>query len=83
MSFEIVVGAIIAIAVIIYLLGELYDFIQVKRGIFPRKSETTIEDIKRLRDEGHTAIAISRFRDLPENRKIYTEYGARKKIQEL
>lgn len=83
MTFAVVVGLIIFIAVVLFLFGEIYDFVQVKRGVFPKKSESTIEDIKKLRDAGYMEAAIKRFQALPENRRIYTEYGATQKIKEL
>lgn len=83
MTLASVAGVIILIAVGLWALSECYDYIQVKRGIYPRKSQTTLEDIKRLRDQGRKGIAVKRFRQLQENRRIYTEYGAAKKVEEL
>lgn len=78
-----VVGGIAILTAVIWLGVELYDFVQVKRGILPRRSETTLDDIKRLRDSGRETLAVRRFRQLPENKGIYTLVGANKMVKEL
>ncbi|OUS07819.1 hypothetical protein A9Q81_01090 [Gammaproteobacteria bacterium 42_54_T18] len=78
-----IAGSIIILTAVIWLGTELYDLIQVKRGIFPKKSETTVEDIKKLRDTGHESLAVKRFRQLPEHKGIYTLKGASKMVSEL
>ncbi|MAR90388.1 MAG: hypothetical protein SV765_18925 [Pseudomonadota bacterium] len=63
--------------------AQLYDYVQVKRGKFPRASRTTLSDIRRLRDEGHIGIAVKRFQQMPENKGLYTDQGAEKKVKDL
>jgi len=76
--------ATVAIATLaIWLSAQLYDWLLTWRGVFPKPSETTLEDIRRLRDQGCVGIAIKRFRQLPENRGIYTSKGADKMVSEL
>ena len=83
MSLATVITTIIFLAIAIYCSVEIYDFIQVRRGIFPRKSETTLDDIRRLRDEGYRNIAVRRFMRMRENRHKYTDVGAKQKVDEL
>ena len=83
MGFGEVFATLALITVSIWLLLQAYDYIQVKRGIFPKPSETTIDDIKRLRDNGHVGIAVKRYKQLPENKGLYTDKGAQKKVDEL
>ncbi|GLU39981.1 hypothetical protein [Pseudomonas sp. NBRC 100443] len=78
-----VFATLFILAFLIWGGGQLYDLIQIKRGVFPKPSETTLADIKRLRDQGYMGIAIKRFQLLPENKGLYTEKGARKKVEEL
>ena len=78
-----VAGSIVVLAIIIWGGFEIYDYIQVSRGVFPKKSDTTLEDIKRMRDSGYESYAVRRFRQLPENKRVYTLYGAVKQVKEL
>lgn len=83
MTAGFVVSTIVFGAIAIYGAVELYDFIQVRRGIFPKQSETTLDDIKQLRDKGYDNIAVRRFMKMPENRGLYTSKGADKLVKEL
>ncbi|MED5611483.1 hypothetical protein VV867_27595 [Pseudomonas sp. JH-2] len=71
------------ITLAIWCCGQLYDLVQIRRGKFPSPARTTLDDIRRLRDEGYMGIAIKRFQQLPENKGLYTEKGARKKVEQL
>lgn len=79
---EVAAGIIIASAAI-WCSIELYDLVQVKRGVFPKKADTSLEDIKKLRDSGHTNMAVRRFKNMPENKGLYTARGAAKRVGEL
>jgi len=78
-----VAGLIVLLSVVIWGSGEIYDFIKVRQGIFPKKAETTLSDIKRMRDAGHDVFAVRRFRQMPENRGLYTLRGAQKIVDQL
>ncbi|OUS28194.1 hypothetical protein A9Q99_11680 [Gammaproteobacteria bacterium 45_16_T64] len=77
--------AFVIIALSVGICGsiELYDFIQVKKGAFPKQKGITLEDIKKMRDDGHESFAIRRFRKMPENKGLYTLKGASEKIASL
>tara|TARA_B100001778_G_C18405700_1_gene546334 strand:+ start:540 stop:791 length:252 start_codon:yes stop_codon:yes gene_type:complete len=83
MSLSTVVVSCFVLAIVLWTGTRIYDRIQTRRGIIPESSETTLDDIRRLRDEGRTAVAIRRFMELPENRNLYTEEGAKRKVEEL
>lgn len=83
MTFGEVVGYISIFAISAWCLFEAYDRIQVSRGIFPSKAETTLDDIKKMRDSGHASYAIRRYRQMPENKGIYTLKGATKIVKKL
>ncbi|OUS24995.1 hypothetical protein A9Q99_22375 [Gammaproteobacteria bacterium 45_16_T64] len=70
-------------AVIVWSGMWVFDFILVQKGILPKKSETTIEDVKRLRDQGREGWAVRRFQQMPENKGLYTSKGADKLVEEL
>ena len=50
-------------------------------GGVPKPSETTLDDIKNLRDYGPLGIAVKSFEQLPSNKKMYTDFGARAKVK--
>src|SRR5690606_34969935 len=67
----------------IWLLSQGYDKFQIWRGAFPKPSETTLDDIRRLRDQRHLGIAVKRFQQMPENRGVYTEKAAFERVRSL
>lgn len=76
-------GTVAIVAILIWVSAQLYDYIQVKRGKFPKSSDTTLDDIRKLRDDGHIGIAIKRFQQMPQNKGLYTDQGAEQKVKEL
>ena len=78
-----VAGVIVLLSAAIWGGGEMYDFIKVRQGVFPRKAETTLPDIKRMRDAGYDVFAVRRFRQMPENKGLYTLRGAQKMVDQL
>jgi len=78
-----VAGVILLLSIATWGCAEMYDLVKVKQGVFPRKSETTLADIKRMRDAGYDAYAVRRFRQMPENRGLYTVRGAQKMVDRL
>jgi len=82
-TVEIFFSTIAAISLLVWFGSHLYDWVNIWRGVFPKPSNTTIDDIRQLRDKGYVGIAIKRFRQLPENKGIYTLKGADKIVSKL
>lgn len=76
------VALAILMSVLVSAGARLHERWQIRRGGYPPKPGT-VQDVIRLRDSGHVVYGIKRFRELPENRRVYTLYGAKKRVQEL
>ncbi|WP_369601329.1 hypothetical protein AAIA72_16210 [Hahella sp. SMD15-11] len=71
------------VSLILWGIAQAYDYIQIWRGVFPPPDKTTLDDIRRLRDRGHTGIAVKRFLQRPENKGRYTQKGAEEAVRNL
>jgi hypothetical protein len=83
-SFSFLVLAIIFIvSSLLSICINIQEYWLISKGELPSADSVTLEDIKKLRDEGEVGWAIKRFRQLPENRKKYTLRGAKEAVEAL
>ena len=84
LDYYILVSSIIFIAVLLLsTTTALRDYWLTYKGVLPAVEQTTLDDIKRLRNEGKMSWAIKRFRQLPENKNKYTLRGAKEIVDGL
>lgn len=83
MTFGFLFATTSIVLVSLYCAIEIYDFIMVKKGIFPPKENTSLDDIKAMKKRGYSNMALRRFMRMPSNKGIYTLKGAKIQVDAL